>query len=186
MAKPAAPKNALQAQLLKAGLADQQKLAKTNRQQRHDQHTGAAQRDQQQLAEKIAADQAAKLERDRLLAAQQKALRDAKAIDAAIRQMTTHHRLTGIDGDQPYRFVDGNKIKKIHIKPEIFEKIVAGHLWVVRLDDRHAVVPRLLGEKIAEKRPDLVLVGNQPAAQSAGVDAEDPYAAFVIPDDLMW
>ncbi len=186
MAKPAAPKNALQAQLLKAGLTNQQKLAKTNRQHQHEHNTGTAQQEQQALAAKIAADQAQKLERDRQLAAQQKAEREEKAIDAAVRQMLDQHRLQDTQGDQAYQFIDQGKVKKIHVKPALFEKIVAGHVCVARQEGRYVLLPRPLAEKIAEKRPQVIVVRNQPAAQTSAVAEDDPYAAFVIPDDLMW
>lgn len=186
MAKHAAPKNALQAQLLKAGLTSQQKIIQTNRQHKHEQNTGQAQQEQQALADKIAADQALKLERDRQLAAEQKAIRDEKAIDAAVRQMIEQYRLTQTDGDQGYQFMDQGKIKKIYVKPEYFEQIVAGQLWIARQGERYALLPRPLAQKIAEKRPAMLVVSNQPNTVDADTATDDPYAAFVIPDDLMW
>mgnify|MGYP006357667803 CR=1 FL=1 len=64
-------KNALQAQLLKAGLVDNKKAKKLSKQAVHEQRTG--QSDEAAIKAKIAQDQQAKLEKDLALAAAQKA-----------------------------------------------------------------------------------------------------------------
>jgi hypothetical protein len=44
-------------------------------------------------------------------------------------------------------------------------------------------VPRVIADKIAERNPDCVVRVKQ---ASNVVEEDDPYAAFQIPDDLMW
>jgi uncharacterized protein YaiL (DUF2058 family) len=44
-------------------------------------------------------------------------------------------------------------------------------------------VPRVIADKIAERDASLVVRVNK---ASTAIEEDDPYAAFQIPDDLMW
>jgi uncharacterized protein YaiL (DUF2058 family) len=59
---------------------------------------------------------------------------------------------------------------------------MAGRLVIVRLGDATELVPRVIADKIAERDASLVVQ----VKKAAEVDPDDPYAAFQIPDDLMW
>ena len=45
------------------------------------------------------------------------------------------------------------------------------------------MVPKVIADKIAERDPSLVVRMNK---TSTVIDADDPYAPFKVPDDLMW
>jgi len=59
---------------------------------------------------------------------------------------------------------------------------MAGRLVIVRIGDATELVPRVIGEKIAQRDAALVVQ----VKRAAEVDPDDPYAAYQIPDDLMW
>jgi uncharacterized protein YaiL (DUF2058 family) len=61
--------------------------------------------------------------------------------------------------------------------------LVAGRLVIVCLGDTTELVPKVIADKIAERDASLVVRVNKTSDE---IDAEDPYAAFKIPDDLMW
>jgi hypothetical protein len=61
--------------------------------------------------------------------------------------------------------------------------LIAGRLVIVCLNGGIELVPRIIADKIAERDPSLVVRVNK---ASAATDEDDPYAAFQIPDDLMW
>jgi hypothetical protein len=63
------------------------------------------------------------------------------------------------------------------------QHLVAGRLVVVFLKGNYELVPKVIGEKIAERDPDSVIQVKQ---SSAEVDSDDPYADFKIPDDFTW
>ena len=63
------------------------------------------------------------------------------------------------------------------------EHLVAGRLVIVVLNGVAELVPRVIADKIAERDAALVVRVNKSAAV---VEEDDPYAAFQIPDDLMW
>jgi uncharacterized protein YaiL (DUF2058 family) len=60
---------------------------------------------------------------------------------------------------------------------------VAGRLVIVCLAGAVELVPRIIADKIAERDPAIVVRVKQASMQ---VEEDDPYAAFQIPDDLMW
>ena len=56
--------------------------------------------------------------------------------------------------------------------------------WViVRQDTFYEIVPAETAQRVRERDPSLVLVWNQPAK---GVETDDPYADYQVPDDLLW
>ncbi len=176
-------KNALQAQLLKAGLVDSKAVKKTNQQQQHQKLTGQEDDSVRRALQQAQADKAA---RDQQLNEARKRELDDKAVKAAVRQMLSHHQLTQTEGEVPYQFVALGKIKKIYLTQRFYDQVVAGQAWIAQLDERFVLIPKPLGLKLLERQPEVIVVQNQPTVSQNSSDEEDPYAAYVIPDDLMW
>ena len=178
----------LQEQFLKAGLVDKKKVKQVNQekstQKKSERRTGVQAVDEVRLA--ALETQRKNAERARELNAQRDAAARQKAIMAQIVQMVQQNRQPrgkGGNGDIAYNYTFGNKIEKIHVSAEVQAHLVAGRLAIVCLGERAELVPRVIAEKIAERDPSLVVRVNKPAAT---VDADDPYAAYQVPDDLMW
>ena len=177
-------KNALQAQLLKAGLVDQKKAKKLSKQATHEQRTG--QNDdavikagiEQSKQEKLAKDQALDQEKQRVL--------EQKTLKASIIQMIKQHKIHPTDGDVVYQFIDENKIKKVYLAQQVYNGLVAGSLLIAKDQDSYAYLPKALAEKIEQKMTGFILLNQQSEQNTQMTDEEDPYAAYVIPDDLMW
>ena len=106
-------KNALQAQLLKAGLVDSKKAKKISKQTQHAKRTGDL--DSMETKKALAEAQAKKLEKDQRLNQQKQQALEEKALKANIVQMIKQHQITDTDGDVSYQFVDESKVKKISI-----------------------------------------------------------------------
>ena len=172
-------KNALQAQLLKAGLVDSKKAKKISKQT---QRIG----DSESLETKkaLAEAQAQKLEKDQKLNQQKQQALEEKALRANIIQMIKQHQIADTDGDVSYQFVDASKVKKISITQKLYDQIVAGHVVIARLEDGYALLPRPLADRIDTKMEGFMVVSNDTAEDTP--EEDDPYAAYVIPDDLMW
>lgn len=176
-------KNALQAQLLKAGLVDNKKAKKLSKQAVHEQRTG--QSSEAELKAKIEKDQQEKLAKDQALSLEKKLALDEKTLRASVIQMISHHKIKETDGDVTYQFIDDSKIKKVYINQQIYNALVSGSLVVAKDHDRYAFLPKALAERINEKLTGFILVNNSENTAEV-TDEEDPYAAYVIPDDLMW
>ena len=176
-------KNALQAQLLKAGLVVNKKAKKLSKQAVHEQRTG--QSSEAELKAKIEKDQQEKLAKDQALSLEKKLALDEKTLRASVIQMISHHKIKETDGDVTYQFIDDSKIKKVYINQQIYNALVSGSLVVAKDHDRYAFLPKALAERINEKLTGFILVNNSENTAEV-TDEEDPYAAYVIPDDLMW
>ena len=63
------------------------------------------------------------------------------------------------------------------------EHLISGLLVVVCVGESIELLPKVIADKIAERDPSLVVEVKQASSGSA---EDDPYAAFQVPDDLMW
>ncbi|HEY1043277.1 MAG TPA: DUF2058 domain-containing protein, partial [Telluria sp.] len=115
--------------------------------------------------------------------AQRDAAATQKAIAAQIADLVQKNRQPKGKGDIPYHFTHGTKIDRIHVSADVQAHLVAGRLVIVCLGGATELVPRVIADKIAERDPSLVVRVNQASKE---VDPDDPYAAYQIPDDLMW
>lgn len=176
-------KNALQAQLLKAGLVDNKKAKKLSKQAVHEQRTG--QSEEAELKAKIAQDKQEKLAKDQALDLEKKRLLQGKELRAAIIQMIHQHKIMQTDGDVSYQFIDESKIKKMYLNQQIYNALVSGSLVIAKDGESYAILPKALAERINDKMTGFIIVNNSEKNEQI-TDEEDPYAAYVIPDDLMW
>ncbi|RIX46216.1 MAG: DUF2058 domain-containing protein [Rhodocyclales bacterium GT-UBC] len=175
----------LQEQFLKAGLVNKKKVQQTNHeksnQKKAERRSGTQTVDEIRLAAQEA--QRKQAERARELNAQRDALATQKAIQAQIVQMIEQNGQSKGRGDIAYNFTHDNKIKRVHVSAEVQGHLVAGRLVIICLGERIELVPKVIADKIAERDASLVV---RVKKSSNEVDADDPYAAYQIPDDLMW
>ncbi len=175
----------LQEQFLKAGLVDKNKVKKANqdkvKQQKVERKTGTESVNEARLAALEV--QRKNAERARELNAQRDAAATQKAIAAQITQMVQQNRQAKGAGDIAYNFTHGSKIERIYVSAAVQGHLMAGRLVIVVQGAQVELVPRVIADKIAERDASLVVRVKKPTTE---VDADDPYAAFQIPDDLMW
>ncbi len=175
----------LQDQFLKAGLVDKNKAKQTqqdkSKQKKIERRTGTQSVDEARLA--ALETQRKNAERARELNAQRDAAATQKAIMAQIVQMVQKNRQSKGAGDIAYHYTHGSKIERMYVSAQVQAHLVAGRLVIVCLLDATELVPRVIADKIAERDASLVVRVNKAATE---VDEDDPYAAYQIPDDLMW
>jgi uncharacterized protein YaiL (DUF2058 family) len=175
----------LQEQFLKAGLVDKNKVKQANqdktKQKKIERRTGTQTVDEARLA--ALETQRKNAERARELNAQRDAAATQKAIAAQITQMVQKNRQGKGTGDIAYNFTHDKKIERMYVSAEVQAHLMAGRLVIVRQGGSTELVPRVIADKIAERDASLVVRVNKASTEA---DADDPYAAFQIPDDLMW
>ena len=177
----------LREQLLQAGLVTEKQARQAERgksQQRHREAKGTKPAPPEP-AKSAQQAQAAKLLRDQELnrKQQEKAARKARA--AELRQLVEQSRVTRPESDDYYNFVDGGRIHRLQVTPELRARIVAGSLCIVRYDGRYDLVPADAIDRIRERHPEAIVAS--PAGEPGAAPADDdPYKDFVVPDDLMW
>lgn len=175
----------LQEQFLKAGLVDKKKVKQANQeksqQKKIERRTGTQTVDEVRLA--ALETQRKNAERARELNAQRDAAATQKAIMAQIVQMVQQNRQSKGGGDIAYNFTHDNKIKRLYVSAAVQAHLVAGRLVIVCQGESVELLPKVIADKIAERDSSLVVRVNKTSTE---IDADDPYAAYQIPDDLMW
>ena len=174
----------LQEQLRQAGLANQKQMVKAKKAQNTKEKMQRKGMDvvdetavavKQRDAETLARDRALNEERDR--AAQQ------KAVQAQIQQVI---ELNAIEqrGDVEYRFDHAGLIKTLMLSAEHRQALIRGALAIVGKGDALNIVPAQAAEKIAERDTSWLVLQNK--RDEGGTEADDEYAGYEVPDDLMW
>ena len=180
-------KMSLQEQLLKSGLVSSSK-AKSIKTEKHKQvqqqrHHKVEVVDEVKLLAQQA--QAEKSERDRALNQLQQAQAQQKEVQAQIKQMIEQN-IVPIDtrnAEIAYHFTDTNKVKTLYVNENLRDQLAKGKLAIVKAESGYALVSREIAQKIKERDDKRVLAWNEPKSESV---IDDPYAAYEIPDDLMW
>lgn len=176
----------LRDQLLKAGLVNQKQakqVGKDKQKQQRLAHKGQIELDdsQQRAAQEAKAE---KVKRDQELNRQQQEKAEAKARVAQIKQLIEATRLPKLTTEDYYNFVDDKKVKRLSVNALMRNKLSNGSLAIVHHAGGYEVIPREAALKIQERDPQRIVQLNVQTEEAAAED--DPYAAFQIPDDLMW
>lgn len=175
----------LRDQLLKAGLVNQKQAKQVSKDKQKEQrlvHKGQAQADdtQKRAAQEAMAEKA---RRDQELNRQQQEKVEQKARVAQIKQLIEVSRLPKLTTEDYYNFVDDKKVKRISVNALMRNKLSSGSLAIVHHGGGYEIIPREAALKIQERDPRRVVLLNTP---TEAPDADDPYAAYQVPDDLMW
>ena len=175
----------LKDQLLNAGLIDKKKAKQLKQELRKE--AKVRQKGQVPLddnKEQVKRNLVEKAERDRHLNKQQQEVVERKAIQAQISQLIKMNRIKRESGDIAYQFTDGTRIKKIYVTEQLQKDLVNGRLAIAKLGNEFELLPSSAAEKIRQRDPQVIVLLN--TYEVTGVDEDDPYAEYQIPDDLMW
>ncbi len=175
----------LRDQLLKAGLVNQKQAKQVGKEKQKEQrlvHKGQAQADdsQKRAAQEAIAEKA---KRDQELNRQQQEKVEQKARTAQVKQLIEVSRLPKLITEDYYNFVDDKKVKRIPVNAMVRNKLSSGSLAIVHHGGGYEIIPREAALKIQERDPRRIVLLNTP---TEAPDADDPYAAYQVPDDLMW
>ncbi len=176
--------NSLQEQLLKAGLVNEQRIKETRSTKRKASKQGGRRGpDPDDSARAAEAARAEKARKDRELNRQHQEEAQKRARENEIRQLIHAHRVVRESGDVAYNFADGGTLKRLYVNQDQHRRLVDGRLAIVRQDTFYEIVPTEIAGRLRDRDPGLVLVWNQPAK---AIEADDPYADYQVPDDLIW
>lgn len=103
---------------------------------------------------------------------------------AQIKQITLLNRIAQDSNGVIYQFNHANKVKTVYVAEKVREALINGRAGIVSLESGYEIVPAEVARKIQDRDAQAVIVLNQATQDVAAED--DPYAAFQIPDDLMW
>lgn len=178
----------LRDQLLKAGLVSEQQVQRAERDQRQQQFKaprGKKAKPQGPSPAQLAAQRAAaeKLARDAEANRKKQEKLERRAKFAEIKQLVAAHQVPRVETEDFYNFLDGTKISRVPVTPDLRASLVTGKLAIVRCEGRYAFVPAEIGEQVGARVARALLHLNKPQAKPAD---DDPYKDYAVPDDLMW
>ena len=177
--------NSLQDQLLKAGLIDQKKIDQARQDKKKARPPKPAKKARAAAPKpQPTPEQLEKIARDRELNEQRKEVQRQRAVAAEVRQLvrSNRHPRSESEDDKPFHFENKGKVKRIYVSAQTHKLIADGKLKIVNDNGVFELVPPAVAEKIRQRNPSLVI----DLPEDKGPDADDPYAQFQVPDDLMW
>ena len=183
--------NALRDALTKAGLvstskakASVQQSKKATRQELHAKRTGSA-KAQSDVALAAAKAEEERLARDREANRAREAAAAAKAARAQARQILREHALNDATAALAFHFVENSRVCHVYVTESQREELTKGHLSIVALGERHYLVPDSVAEKVRAIVPE-VFVYRPVEDKQSHPPSDDAYAAYPVPDDLVW
>lgn len=176
--------NSLLDQLKKAGVVDDARSNKVKREQHKqkklEQHQAPKKRaappqQPSSLSEKQLHDRELNRQRDAMVA--------ERGLKAQVKQLVESHAIAE-EGDIEFHFSDGGRVRHLYVTPQRQRLLGQGQAAIVRNATGYALVMADVADKILQRDASQVVFYNQ--ASEAPVDGDDPYAEFVVPDDLIW
>jgi len=127
---------------------------------------------------------------------EKKAEAENKAVQAQIRQIVELNSIKKYpkemteDDLSVYNFTSNKKIKTMLLSPQNHDWVSNGKIAIARLgagDNKvFHLIPAEAASKISERDSSVIVLLNDVSNESKESDADDPYAEFEVPDDLMW
>lgn len=178
-------KQSLQEQLLKAGLVSSAQ-AKSIKSEKHKaqkqlQKNKIVSVDDAKLLARQTLEQ--KAQKDRELNQRMKEQAELKALLAQIKQLIESKVINLEDQEVAYHFTDDQRVKTLYVSEEVRQQLSVGRLAITKLKKNYVVVSAESAKKILECVPDYFVFMN---VASETENTDDPYAAYTVPDDLIW
>lgn len=184
-------KNALQEQLLKAGLATEDQMRKPARQKskppaknrkkpaRKKPAAAAVSKDDSNIDLRAAyAERRRDEQRAEEEARAQAALRKANKLKVNKLIESSAQDTTG--GTISYQFLVGKNIKKLWVTEQQRDDLVSGELGITFLGGKRCVITKAAADEINVLDPKKIIVIHKPE------DGQEGETEFAVPDDLMW
>ncbi|MGZ4997846.1 MAG: DUF2058 domain-containing protein [Methylobacter sp.] len=180
-------KLSLQEQLLKSGLVSAAKaksIKADKRKQTQQQRKNKVEvvDEAKELAQKA---QAEKIEKDRELNQLRRQQEEQKELAAQVKQLIELSRQPQDPEGLAYNFTDNNKVKRIYVSEAMRDQIAEGRQAIVKFGQQYEVVSAEVAKKIQLRNAASVIVFNEPNKETADAE-DDAYAAYQVPDDLIW
>lgn len=177
--------DSLRDQLLKAGLATTQRARQAQTAAKHEAKRRRTEGQPDGSGVERAAEEAAKRARDRELNQTQERARAARAQRAQLKDLIRQHRLNAADAEVAFNFPLGQQVKRLYVTAEQQRQLSRGALVIAWVGERAQLLPATLVERLVQLAPDLQIYRCGPES-APEPDPDDPYAAFVVPDNLRW
>jgi hypothetical protein len=171
-------KLSLQEQMLKAGLVNEKKLKKAKKGSKKSRDLA------REVKASVEISKQAQVNRAQELNDAKKVQILSKEMKAQVKQLVDMNKLDLSRAQIKYNFTDGTLIRYVYVDEASRKQLLAGILAIAKFNDGYVVIPSVVANKIAQRDEDTIIEIKSPEEELPVED--DPYADYVVPDDLMW
>jgi len=183
--------NSLQDQLLKAGLITDKKVKDVKKEKKKQAKSA---KNQKRQTNDVMADgdlavfyakkaQLEKIERDKALNEAKEAARAKKALKAKVKQIITQHRQNVDDAGVVFRYLDDTRVRQVYVSESQHKQLANGQLAIALFGGKTHLIDNDIAKKLQDMSYDKVFFFEKVEKVE---NADDPYAKYQVPDDLMW
>lgn len=186
--------NSLREQLLRTGLVSKERVNEVEKQAKSKVHQEVKERKKKQgvavpvdteaVAYLVAQAREEETARTKELNRQREAERQKKELWAQARQLIEFFHLNEPDANLTYYFTEGKWVRHILVNAKQRHQLACGQLGIGVLDEHYYLLPVAVVEKLLERVPEAVVWFNH--GKEEKVESNDPYAAYHVPEDLVW
>jgi uncharacterized protein YaiL (DUF2058 family) len=196
--------SSLQEQLLKAGLVTEQQVRREKargkegiRREKEKKHRKAPQPPRHTKQQPTPAPVASNPKQENLARATQPDARqpekpdkaaspsERKILRARIKILLRRHRVNDPEAETPYHFLVGNYIRRIYVNDAQHAQLCQGQLVIIPFGERHYLIPADKVDGLQQLDSNLAVITHK-SANAADSEADDLYAGYQVPDDLIW
>lgn len=165
-------KGSLQEQLLKSGLINKERLNKPKKKPAKKKHQPNANKYHRQHTTPP----------DSVTPAE---LKKQKELRADVKKLLRSHKINDNTGEIAYNYTINNQIKRFFVTEAQQKSLIEGEVAIVNWNGISYLIPKEAAEEAKQLFPkiNVCLVEKQETKET---NANDPYADFVIPDDIKW
>jgi uncharacterized protein YaiL (DUF2058 family) len=116
-------------------------------------------------------------------------IEERKKLKAKIKAIIEANRIDKWQGDVPYRYQVGTKLRELYVTEDLQKKLAARELAITRLNGSTYIVPATTAAEIVELNPLWTVFNSANGDQDSKPDTKDDdgdYSQFEVPDDLTW
>lgn len=189
--------NSLREQLLKQGLVSKEQAKQAEKQAKLKEHQGQKTQSKQQKANKeivnkesisylAAKAREAEIVRAKELNRQKEIEREKKALWSQVRDIIDCQHLNDPDAEGAYYFLEDKWVRKIEVTLKQRQLLANAQLAITAIDDKYYLVTAAVAEKVQTRVPEVVVCFHQQLTKKCISEQDEAYAAYPIPDDLIW
>lgn len=194
--EPSFMSNSLRDQLLKQGLVSKEQAKQAEKQAKLKEHQGQKTQSKKQKANKAIVDKesisylAAKAREEEIARAkelnrQKEIERENKALWSQVRDIIDCQHVNDPDAEGAYYFLEDKWVRKIEVTLKQRQLLACGELAITSIEEKYYLVPAAVAEKVQTRVPEVVVCFHQSTEKYIS-EQDEAYAAYPIPDDLIW
>lgn len=110
---------------------------------------------------------------------------ERKLLRARIKILLRRHRVNDPEAETPYHFLVGKHIRRLYVTDAQHALLCQGQLVIIPFGERHYLIP---GDKLGQLQQldsNLTVIRHE-SSSTADSEADERYAGYQVPDDLIW